>query len=441
MFRYYLELALHSLRRNKALTALMVLAIALGIGASITMLTVLHNLSGNPLPQRSAVLFHPQIDPRPSKLPGADVEPPDNLTYVDAVNLYRLAGATRRAVMSSNWLPTRLDTNNSPMAMVTTRATTGDFFSMFDVRFIYGGGWSVQDDDRHAQVVVLSRAFNDALFAGANSVGRELVVATKTFRVVGVISDWNPQPHFYDLSGGALGGGAFGEASQMYLPFFTWLDLPQDYGHGPMRCWGNDPSAGDHDPKTTRCTWAQFWVQLESTAQADAYLGTLRGYSKQQHQLGRFERVPNVRLRDLLGWLDAKQVIPVTVRMQTWIAFGVFLICMVNTVGLLVAMFLRKSGEIGLRRALGASRGAVFTQCFIEAGVVGVGGGLFGLPLAWMGLWMVRQQPVSFAASARLDLPMLVIAMGLAVTATLAAGVWPAWRAARVAPAMQVKWL
>ena len=54
MFAYYLDLALRSLKRNKVLTALMVLSIALGIGASMTTLTVLHVLSGDPLPGRSA---------------------------------------------------------------------------------------------------------------------------------------------------------------------------------------------------------------------------------------------------------------------------------------------------------------------------------------------------------------------------------------------------
>jgi putative ABC transport system permease protein len=439
MFAYYLDLARRSLKRNKVLGGLMVMAIALGIGASITMLTVLHNLSGNPLPQRSDVLFHPQLDPRPSKLHGADDEPPDNLTYIDAVNLYRLDVAPRRAVMSSNFLPARVDEQGSPMAIFTTRATTGDFFSMFDVSFVYGSAWSRQDDDRHAQLVVLSRAMNDRLFGGANSVGRNLIVATKVFRVTGVIDDWNPRPRFYDLDGGALDGGAFGDAAQMYLPFFTWLDLPQDYGYGPMRCWGNNPTAGDHDPGAAQCSWAQFWVELDSPTYVDAYLAALKQYSLQQHRQGRFERTPNVRLRGLLAWLDYKRVIPVTVRMQTWIAFGVFLICIVNTVGLMVAKFLRKSGEIGVRRALGASRRNIFMQCLIEAGLVGVAGGLAGLPLAWMGLWMVRQQPVSFAASTHLDLSMLGAALAMAVLAALVAGVWPAWRASRVSPALQVK--
>jgi len=434
MFGYYLDLALRSLRRHKVLSALMMLAIALGIGASITMLTVLHNLSGNPLPQRSGVLFHPQVDPRPADLPGASEEPPDDLTYLDAVKLYHLGVAPRRAVMSANWLPTRLDAPDSPMSMRTDRATTADFFAMFDVPFVYGSAWSARDDESHAQVVVLSQALNQKLFGGADSVGKTLVIATKTFRVVGVIGDWNPQPRFYDVD-----DGAFADAEQMYLPFFTWLDLPQDYGYGPMNCWGNDPGAGTHDPKVKQCTWAQFWVELGSSAQVASYRSALKQYSAQQHQLGRFQRAPNVRLRGLLDWLDYKHVIPVTVRMQTWIAFGVLLICLVNTVGLMVAKFLRKSGEIGVRRALGASRHDVFAQCLVEAGVIGVAGGLLGLPLAWIGLWMVRQQPVSFAASAHLDLAMLGVALLLALLSTLGAGIWPAWRASRVAPALQVK--
>ncbi|HET8898145.1 MAG TPA: ABC transporter permease, partial [Rhodanobacteraceae bacterium] len=59
MFGYYVDLALRSLKRNKVLTALMVLAIGLGIGASMTMLTVLHAMSGDPLPERSAHLYRP----------------------------------------------------------------------------------------------------------------------------------------------------------------------------------------------------------------------------------------------------------------------------------------------------------------------------------------------------------------------------------------------
>jgi putative ABC transport system permease protein len=433
MFAYYCNLALRSFRRNKVLTALMVLAIALGIGASMTMLTVLHNLSGDPLPSRSGVLYHPQIDPRPAQLPGADVEPPDDLTWQDAVNLYDLPGGPKRVLTSGNWLPTRVDAPNSSLAMTTTRASTADMFSMFDMRLIYGAGWSPQDDDRRALVVVLTRALNDKLFGGADSVGRTLVIATKVFRIVGVIDDWNPQPRFYDVNS----AGAYSKPEQMFMPFFTWLDLPQDYGYGPMRCWNN--SDGTHDPKTSNCTWAQLWVQLDTAAQVAGYRQALENYSTQQRQLGRFQRTPNVRLRGLVDWLDYKRVVPSTVRMQTFIAFGVLLVCLVNAVGLLVSKFMRKAGEVGVRRALGASQGAVFAQCMTESVLIGLAGGLLGLPLAWLGLWLVRQQPMAYAARVGLDAGMLGIALLIAVVCALLAGLWPAWRASRIAPALQVK--
>ena len=74
MLSYYFGLALRSLKRNRMLTALMILAIAMGIGASMTTLTVLHVLSGDPLPGRSASLYYPQLDPRdmPSYTPGVE---------------------------------------------------------------------------------------------------------------------------------------------------------------------------------------------------------------------------------------------------------------------------------------------------------------------------------------------------------------------------------
>ena len=64
MYAYYLRLALRSFRRTKALTVLMVLTIALGIGACMTTLTVFHVLSGDPIPDKSATLFYPRLEPR-----------------------------------------------------------------------------------------------------------------------------------------------------------------------------------------------------------------------------------------------------------------------------------------------------------------------------------------------------------------------------------------
>jgi putative ABC transport system permease protein len=146
-----------------------------------------------------------------------------------------------------------------------------------------------------------------------------------------------------------------------------------------------------------------------------------------------------VRLRDVMQWLDFRGVVPSDVRLQTWLAFGFLLVCLLNTIGLLLAKFLRRSSEIGVRRALGASRKAIFSQFLVEAGTVGLVGGALGLGLAWLGLWAVRQQPSDYAALAELDLPMLATTFALAITSSVLAGLVPAWRACQIPPALQLK--
>ncbi len=100
MFGYYFDLALRSFRRNKALTALMVIAIALGIGAAMTTQTVFHILSEDPLPGRSGKLFYPQMDPQPLDGYHPSDRLPDQLTRLDAEALLRAHRGDRQALMA-----------------------------------------------------------------------------------------------------------------------------------------------------------------------------------------------------------------------------------------------------------------------------------------------------------------------------------------------------
>ena len=137
--------------------------------------------------------------------------------------------------------------------------------------------------------------------------------------------------------------------------------------------------------------------------------------------------------------LDDQGVVPGDVRLQVGMAFGFLLICVVNTVGLLLAKCLRRSREIGVRRALGASRGAIFAQFMVEAAIIGLAGGVLGLVFAELGLWGVRQQPAEYASLAHLDLDMFAFTFAVALVASLFAGLLPSWRACVVAPAPQLK--
>ncbi|MFT4197127.1 MAG: ABC transporter permease [Pseudoxanthomonas sp.] len=436
MLAYYLDLALRSLRRNKVLSALMVLAIGLGIGTTMTTFTVFHILSGDPLPDRSGRLFYVQLEPRPlHHVDAADKDPAPQMTRRDAETLLAQARGDRQAMMSAGVVAIEPDAAALAPFTEEARYTSTDFFPMFGVPLARGAAWSRQDDADRARVAVIGRELAAKLFGDADPVGRSVPFNGTSFRIVGVLGDWDPNPRFYDLT-----TQRYGDAEQVLVPFSTARGLHWGI-QGTTECWGDD-AGGDSDGSyalDAHCAWIQYWVELDSPARAADYRRYLEAYSDQQRAAGRFELPNNVRLSDVMTWLDFNHVVPGDVRLQLWLALGFLLVCLLNTVGLLLAKFLRRGGEIGVRRALGASRRDVFAQFLVEAGVVGLAGGVLGLALAWIGLWLVRQQPADYAALARMDAPMLGLTFVLALLASLLAGLLPAWRAMQIAPAVQLK--
>ncbi|MGA9332964.1 MAG: FtsX-like permease family protein, partial [Rudaea sp.] len=309
--------------------------------------------------------------------------------------------------------------------------TTADFFPMFDVPFQFGGGWSAADDDAGAQLVVIAGFLNDKLFGGANSVGRIIRIDDHDLRIVGVLKAWAPQPRFYTQN---LGGHSYGDGDAVFLPLKTARAMEMDPHDTECYAAVNDI----RHLETAPCEWLGVWVELDSAAAAPAYKSYLDGYVQQQIALGRFQR-SDIALPDLMGWLRQEQVVPDDVRLQAGLAFGFLLICVVNTVGLLLAKCLRRSQEIGVRRALGATRREIFNQFMVEAGIVGVAGGLLGLLFAELGLLGIRHQPAEYAGLAHLDLLMFAFTFVVALVASLIAGLLPAWRACVLAPAPQLK--
>lgn len=437
MFAYYVSLALRSFRRNKALTALMVLAIALGIGASMTTLTVFHVLSGNPIPQKSERLFYPRIDPASKRgyQPGED--PEFQMTRFDAEALLREKRGDRQAMMTAGGVAIEPDRAGLTPFLANARFTTADFFPMFDVPLAYGRAWTGADDQARARVAVISSQLNEKLFGGGNSVGKTIRLEQNAFKIIGVLKPWQMHPKFYDLT-----QSQFGTEEQVFIPFWTSRALDMSPS-GNMNCWGGSEDQDDDKEgqygMNAKCSWLQYWVELDSPAKASAYEQYLKNYSDQQRAAGRFERPTNIRLDDVMAWMDENGVVPQDVRLQGWLAFGFLFVCLVNTIGLLLAKFLRRSAEIGVRRALGATKRAIFVQYLIEAGVIGLAGGALGLCISLLGLWAVRQQPTDYAELAHLNGTMLLTAVGLSLAASVIAGLLPAWRACQIAPAIQLK--
>src|SRR5690606_21115246 len=291
------------------------------------------------------------------------------------------AGKARRQVLSYVTAPIvePQDPDQRPFA-VLARTTTADFFAMFGVPFRYGGGWDRSADEGRERVVVLSQETNERLFGGENSVGRTVVLNGESYRVTGVIEDWQPVPRFYDVS-----GGPFGDVEDVFYPFS--VGIGNKLGNViNTNCWKAVSEDGWNAFLNSDCIWMQMWVELHGEDEVRDYLAFLDGYVQSQRALGRFPPPLNNRLLVVMHWMENQEVVADGVQVLLGLA-GLFLVvCLLSTIGLLLAKILRRAGDIGLRRALGASRGAVFMQYVVEAGLIGVSGGVLGVGLTWLGL-------------------------------------------------------
>lgn len=434
MLAYYLKLGVRNLRRNPVLTALMVLTLAVGVAASMSSLTLLHALSGDPIPQKSDRLFVPLLDNAPLQQPNPSKDPPDQLTYRDAMALRASGKAARSTVLLGISGAVSSGKPGDRPELVDGVAVNNDFFAMFDVPFAQGGAWSASDDARGGNVAVISKKLADRLFGATGAVGRTVRLDNREYRIAGVLDRWEPLPKFYRLVGGS--NYAF---EDIFLPFNNAIANQMD-PNGSVNCNVNgEIEPGFKGLMNSECVWFQFWVELARPSDRAAFARYLDDYVNEQKKLGRFERPLNNRLYDVMQWLEHQKVVGDDSRLQTWLAFGFLLVCLVNVIGLLLAKFTARSGEIGVRRALGAPRVEIFKQYLTESGVIGAAGGVLGLALTFGVLALMASQSERIKAIAHVDAAMFTAALGLSLVASLVAGLLPTWRACQVRPAIQLK--
>jgi putative ABC transport system permease protein len=356
--------------------------------------------------------------------------------WLDAQALLRDAQGARRTVLYGVTMTLTPARPGLERSLERGMAATADFFGMFGAPFAAGGAWSAVDDERGADVLVLSAPFARKLFGEQADVrsliGRSVQLDNRNFRVAGVLADWQPVPRVYRI----LGSGVLGPVEPYFLPLRSALALEL-----PNQGWVN--CSGTVEPGwagflRSECNWLQYWVELAPQDVA-GYRAYLQRHVAEQRRLGRMPRSATAELTPLAQWTAERGVVSDDARLQAALALAFFAACLVNVMGLLAARYAARAGEVGVRRALGATRGQVFAQFLVESSVIGIAGGALGLLLSLGALALLGRRNEGLATVAQMNGPLLAATVVLALAGALLAALWPTWRAAGVRPALQLK--
>ena len=432
MFFYYLDMGWRSIRKTPVLSVLMVLAISIGIGITITSLNVYKIMSHNPAGDKNAVLRSVQLW---SQGPETWERINANITYQDAMNLRSSGLPKRQAALFRTGLAVQSDNENVDPELEDIRVTDSDFFEMFGVNFLHGGSWSKDVDLRGAYQVVIDRSVSEKYFGKSDSVGEVLYLNRKPYQIVGVIENWQLTPKYYDPT-----NGGFIETESLYVPFS--LTPVEEYSvWGNTNGWKFEPLITYNHRLTSEKTWIQYWVELPNANAVDDYRSWVRDYISQQQALGRFTDHENadVQLSTVDMWLELNHVVAEDNKILVALS-GLFLcVCLVNILGLLLTKFLKRAPEIGVRRAIGASRIQIFSQYMVEVAMIGLLGGALGLVWAWSLLHVLTTRFHMEDTLTQLDISMWLITPAIAISAALLAGWYPAWVVCRTQPSVYLK--
>lgn len=432
---YYIKLALHRCRGNLATVLLATVTMAVGIAACMTALTIFSTLEGEPLPGISSHLYVATMDAREStdKQTSAYTNPDSLLKLADVKALVNSVPNVQKAALAWNY--SYVSNPAGPQTdFVAGLLTYGPALNLLGAKILYGRPWSVEESNERVLVAVIDTTLAIKLFGRPDAVGNRIEINGHLFSVIGIIAPWVPRSQFIQV---ALNQGSIvGQEAQLFLP----VDAALDAGVGPATSGECAPGAGSFNSVDLNlCRWMELWASLKNGNELAIYQGYTKAYAQTQHSHGRFINAPKAALYRTETWMSLNHVIPSDVRLNLAFAFGLLILCMVNVGGLLAARFLRRCSDVAVRRALGASQRDIFKQHLVESTLLGIIGGGLSLPLVYAGMWVIRAQPVSYAAAAQFRPAVLGWLLATSIIVGIFVGILPALYMSRVQPALQIK--
>ncbi|MGA2048942.1 MAG: ABC transporter permease [Terracidiphilus sp.] len=405
--RESVKMALDTLRANKLRSGLTILGIVIGVTTVITISSVINGLNNRVSDWVSSLgsnvfwVFHiPVIGVRPTmeqlarkKLTVDDVMALRTLPHVVAAD-----GGYQHVKAQFRVGDVAVKYNGKKVAGTILQGSTAEVSEVSDFTLLEGRMFTDEEDQRGAHVVVLGHDTWDELFGGQPAVGKEVTVESGNYVVIGVL-DKRKQP---------FGGGKNPNDNAAFFPLGTFHNLhPED-----KDMW---VSVKYDDPKNKALVEEEIREMLR-----------IRRKVKVQAE-DDFEIFGPDSLSKLWGQLTGGLVAFMIAVSSVGLMVGG-----VGVMNIMLVSVTERTREIGVRKAIGATKRTILTQFTMEAVTLCAVGGIFGVGVGAVLTWIVYFLPIGLPAT--LSTVWVCIGFGVSCAIGLLFGIYPAWKAANLDP-------
>ncbi len=401
-------MAVDTLRANKLRSSLTILGVSVGVITVIFMVSIIQGLNRAFADQieslGSNTIFVSKFDPSFGRPPGPEELHRKDITMADAEALRReapsIVGVSPIHRMISSTVRYNEKQTDTPILFGVT-----PYYEFVHSQNVNQGRFILDIDmEARSNVCILGIDVVRALFPFEDPMDKELKINGNSYRVIGVME---PLGNFFGQS----------RDNSVFIPITTfdkyYPDLPA--------------------PRVV------FFIIVRPKSRA--YVKS--AMDEIEDILRRRRRVPanapnNFGISSQDSLLDIyNQLTGATALVLTAISFVALMIGGIGVMNIMLVSVTERTKEIGIRKAVGATRGNIMSQFLIEAVALTAIGGIAGLIIGEVAsLLMNRYSPLPAYV------PLWAIAMGLGISAAVGIifGLWPAWKAARLDPIEALRW-
>jgi len=405
--RESVHMALETLRKNKLRSGLTVLGISIGISTVILISSAINGLNSNidtfvkSLGTNDLWAF--RFEPFGQRLTTEELNR-KQLTYEDGIAMRSLpyVVAVDPSITYQDFETglgsVSIKAGTHKIQNTILNGNTSEVKETNDIELIDGRMWTDAEAERSAKVVVLGHDAAEDLFPDSSPIGKEIDCEGSIFTVIGVL-DVQPQP---------FGSGRNTQDNEAIFPLQTFRQL-----HPELK---------------------DFWITIKYDTPSHKAIVT-----EEIRELLRIRRGVRTEKDDNFAIFSPDSL----TRLWNQLTGGLFLfmVC-VSSVGLIVGgvgvmnimlvSVTERTREIGIRKAIGATKKNILLQFTLEAVTLCVVGGLIGI-LAGALFTLILHFAVSFLHAA-LSSTWVIIAFAVSCAIGLIFGIYPAWKAANLDP-------